>query len=114
MTHVSSASGPVRANARGTSSCAHGDELLHHYALLPWAKLFEAQRRLGEQLASVLEGGGPDPWAKRPRCYLGITKVKRILELRGQGVPSKEIAKRLRISVPTIYRIAPAKRPGAD
>jgi integrase len=37
------------------------DELLHHYALLPWQKLFEAQRKLGEQLGQILEVGGPNP-----------------------------------------------------
>jgi hypothetical protein len=43
------------------------DELLHHYALLPWDRLFAAQRAMGEALAPVLDAGGPDPWAERSR-----------------------------------------------
>jgi integrase len=84
------------------------DELLHHYALLPWEKLFEAQRKLGEQLAPILEVGGPDPWTQRVRNHLGIAKVKHLHELRAQGIPPKEIAKTLGISVASVHRLAPA------
>ncbi len=38
------------------------DELPHHYALLPWNKLYAAQKALEEQLALVPEASGPDPW----------------------------------------------------
>ncbi len=87
------------------------DELLHHYALLPWEKLFAAQRRLGEQLAPVLEAGAPDPWATKPeRIHMGVAKVKKLRELREAGVPPKEIAKSLKISVASVHRLAPASR----
>ena len=86
------------------------DELLHHYALLPWEKLFEAQRKLGEQLAPILAAGGPDPWSRRDRTSLGLAKVKRLKELRAQGVPPREIAKTLKVSVATVHRLAPASK----
>jgi hypothetical protein len=84
------------------------DELLHHYALLPWEKLFAAQRKLGEQLATIMEAGGPDPWARRVRSYLGLAKVTKLKELRQQGVPPREIAKALKVSVATVHRLAPS------
>ena len=84
------------------------DELLHHYALLPWEKLFDAQRRLGEKLASVIEAGGTEPWTRRTRSYMGIAKVKKLAELREQGLSPKEIAETLGISVSSVHRLAPA------
>lgn len=84
------------------------DDLLHHYALLPWEKLFDAQRRLEEKLALVLEAGGPEPWSRRSRSYLGMEKTRKLLEMRGRGVPPKEIAKTLGVSVATVHRLAPA------
>jgi hypothetical protein len=84
------------------------DELLHHYALLPWEKLFEAQRKLGEQLAPILEIGGPDPWTRRTRSHMGMAKVKRLLEFREQGMSPKQIAEKLGISVASVHRLAPA------
>ena len=84
------------------------DELLHHYAQLPWEKLFKAQRQFEEQLAPLLGAGGPDPWARRIRSHLGLAKVKRLRDLRDQGVPPGEIAKTLKISVATVHRLAPA------
>jgi hypothetical protein len=86
------------------------DELLHHYALLPWEKLFEAQRKLGEQLAPIVGIGGPDPWTRRTRSYMGMAKVKRLLELREQGMPPKQIAEKLGISVASVHRLAPASK----
>lgn len=86
------------------------DELLHHYALLPWEKLFTAQRKLGEHLATILEAGGPDPWTRRVRSYLGLAKVKKLKDLRAQGVSPMEIARDLKISVATVHRLAPASK----
>lgn len=86
------------------------DELLHHYALLPWEKLFEAQRRLEERLAPVLEAGGHEPWSECARSYLGMDKTKRLLELKNQGVLPKEIARTLGVSVATVHRLAPTSR----
>ncbi len=85
------------------------DALLHHYTLLPWEKLFAAQRHLGEQLAPVLEAGATDPWAtKLERSYLGLAKVKKLREMREAGVPPKEIARVLKISLASVHRLAPA------
>jgi Phage integrase family len=81
------------------------DDLLHHYALLPWNKLYAAQKALEEQLASVLGAGGPDPWAEKPRTYIGLAKTKKVVELRSAGVSASVIAQQLRISVPTVYRL---------
>jgi hypothetical protein len=90
------------------------DELLHHYALLPWNKLYEAQRTLEEQLASVLEAGGPDPWAKRPKTYIGLAKTKRVAELRSAGVSASAIADQLDISVASVYRLLQVQEQRVD
>ena len=68
------------------------DELLHHYALLPWERLYVAQRAFEEQLATVLEAGGPDPWAAQPKSYIGLAKTKKVAELRSAGVSASVIA----------------------
>jgi hypothetical protein len=86
------------------------DELLHHYALIPWEKLYAAQRTLEEQLASVLEAGGPDPWVVKPRTYIGLVKTKKLVELRSAGVAASVIAKRLKISLATVYRLLQAQQ----
>ncbi len=85
------------------------DDLLHHYALLPWEKLYAAQRTLEEQLASVLEAGGPDPWAMKPKTYIGLAKTKKVAELRSAGVAALAIAEQLGISLATVYRLVPTK-----
>ena len=86
------------------------DDLLHHYALLPWNKLYAAQKALEEQLASVLEAGGPDPWAMKPKTYIGLAKTKKLAELRSAGVSASAIAEQLDISVATVYRLLQAKK----
>jgi len=86
------------------------DDLLHHYALLPWNKLYAAQKELEEQLASVLEAGGPDPWAMKPKTYIGLAKTKKLAELRTAGVSASAIAEQLDISVATVYRLLQAKK----
>jgi len=86
------------------------DELLHHYALLPWNKLYEAQQTLEEQLTSVLEAGGPDPWAMKPKTYIGLAKTKKVAELRNAGVSARAIAEQLKISLATVYRLLQAKK----
>jgi integrase len=86
------------------------DELLHHYALLPWEKLYEAQRRLGEQLAAVMEAGGHDPWAGKTKSYIGLARTKRVAELHDAGEPAPAIAGQLGISVATVYRLLQPKK----
>lgn len=81
------------------------DELLHHYALLPWEKLFAAQRKIEEQLATVLEAGGPDPWLEKPRTYIGLAKTKKLTELSEAGESKPAIAERLGISLASVYRL---------
>ncbi len=92
------------------------DGLLHHYALLPWEKLYTAQRTLEERLGSVLEAGGSDPWATKPKTFIGLAKTKKLVELRRAGVAASVIAKRLRISLATVYRLLQAhqQRVGGD
>ncbi|MGA7499274.1 MAG: helix-turn-helix domain-containing protein [Isosphaeraceae bacterium] len=85
------------------------DELLHHYALLPWERLYVAQRAFEEQLATVLEAGGPDPWAAQPKSYKGLAKTKKVAELRSAGVSASVIADQLSISVATVYRLLQPK-----
>ena len=73
------------------------DELLHHYALLPWNKLYAAQKALEEKLATVLEESGPDRWVMKPGARR-LGKTKRLAELRSAGVSASAIAKQLDIS----------------
>jgi len=81
------------------------DDLLHNYALLPWSKLYEAQKTLEERLASVLEAGGLDPWKAKPKTYIGLAKTKKVSKLRNAGMSTKSIAEQLGISLPSDYRL---------
>ncbi len=89
------------------------DELLHHYALIPWEKLYVAQRSFEEKLAFVLEAGGPDPWAMKPKTYIGLAKTKKVAELRSAGVSASAIADQLNISIATVYRLLEVKKDNA-
>ena len=89
------------------------DELLHHYALLPWNKLYAAQKALEEQLATVLEASGPDPWVMKPKTYIGLARTKKLAELHSAGMSTSAIAEQLGISVATVYRLLQAKKVGA-
>ena len=86
------------------------DELLHHYALLPWNKLYAAQKALEEQLATVLEAGGREPWAMKPKTYIGLAKTKKLAELWSAGVSASAIAEQLDVSLATVYRLLQAKK----
>ena len=81
------------------------DELLHTTPLIPSEKLYVAQRSFEEKLAFVLEAGGPDPWAMKPKTYIGLAKTKKVAELRSAGVSASAIADQLNISIATVYRL---------
>ena len=81
------------------------DELLHHYALIPWEKLFAAQLQFEREISAMLEPqDGNDPWAEKQKVYIGVAKSKAILALHQSGNQAKEIATQLGISVATVNR----------
>ena len=87
------------------------DELLHHYALLPWDKLFEAQLQFEREIAAMLEPQeGIDPWAEKQKVYIGIAKSKAILTLHDSGKAAKEIASQLGVAPATVHRHIQTKR----
>lgn len=90
------------------------DELLHHYALLPWEKLFAAQRTMERELAPVLDAGGPEPWRERPKSYIGLDRTRRVVELHDAGERAPAIAEQLRISVATVYRLLKSREGPSD
>ena len=87
---------------------AHGtisdDRLLECYVQIPWQKLFKAQEQFAAELGEILDAGNPNPWEPAPKNYIGLKKVKKIIELDGRNVPATEIAKQLRLNIATVYR----------
>jgi hypothetical protein len=45
---------------------------------------------------------------------MGLAKVRQVRELRKQGVPPKQIAEQLGVSVGSVHRIAPATKQKSD
>lgn len=48
--------------------------------------------------------GNPNPWEAAHKTYIGLKKVKMIIELDSKNVPATEIAKRLGVNIATVYR----------
>jgi len=91
------------------------DENLGSYTNPVRKRHFRAIRKLENKLEAVLSAAGPEPWAERPKSYIGRAKIKKLLQLREQGVKATEIAKKLDISVATVYRYKlPNKQAGCD
>jgi len=96
------------------------DRNLRRYANANHKLHFLTLRRLERKLRSVFQAGGEDPWGKKKRNYIGLDKVRRINELRSQGVSVARIAKDVSVSIPTVYRhldrtsIAQKKGDGGD
>jgi integrase len=86
------------------------DENLGRYTNPVRKRHFKAIRVLERKLESIFEAAGPEPWSRRPKCYMGAAKVKKLLDLRAQGVPPREIAERLDISVASVHRLAPSTK----
>ena len=87
---------------------AHGtisdDKLLECYVQIPWQKLFEAQEKFAAELGDLLDAGNPNPWEPAPKNYIGLKKIKKIIELDGNNVPAPEIAKQVGVNLATVYR----------
>lgn len=80
------------------------DELLQHYALLPWDKLYSAQLELERRLDTFFKAAGPTPWVEPPRTYIGVARAKRVVTLHHEGVSAEQIATELNVNVATVYR----------
>jgi hypothetical protein len=85
------------------------DELLRRYVNLPWDSLYDAQRRLEQELGPVFEAAGPDPFKSKPKTYIGVGKTKAIFELENSGLTPARIAEELGITPATVYRHLQAK-----
>ena len=83
------------------------DENLNRYTNPVRKKHFKVLRRLEQKLQAVFDAAGTDPWAEPKKNYIGLTKIKQIVELRSQGVKIAEIARKLGVSAATIYRHLP-------
>jgi hypothetical protein len=90
------------------------DENLRRYSNAPWKKVFRAQRRLESKLSGVFESV-PDPTVVPKQAYISLARREAILELNGKGTSASQIAKKVGVSVATVYRaIALQKENGGD
>lgn len=80
------------------------DELLRRYANLHWEDLFNAQRKLEEELRPIFEAAGSDPFGIKPKTYIGVEKTKAIFELYELGNTAQAIAEQLGTTASTVYR----------
>lgn len=83
------------------------DENLNRYTNPVRKKHFRVLRRLEVKLQAVFDAAGADPWADPKKYYIGLTKIKQIVELRSQGTKIAEIARKLGVSAATVYRYLP-------
>ena len=87
------------------------DENLNRYTNPVRKKHFNVLRKLEQKLQPIFEAAGSDPWAVAKRSYIGNAKIKQIVELRSQGVKASVIARKLGVSVATIYRYVSKESP---
>ena len=92
------------------------DENLNRYTNPVRKKHFRVLRRLEVKLQAVFDAAGVEPWADPKKNYIGLTKIKQIVELRSQGTKIAEIARKLGVSAATVYRYLPkeVEAPPAD
>ncbi len=83
------------------------DENLGRYTNPLRKRHFRVLRKLEKKLQQVFDAAGVDPWAKPKKNYIGLTKIARITGLWSQGVKVAEIARKLGVSVATVYRHIP-------
>ncbi|MDB2687102.1 helix-turn-helix domain-containing protein, partial [Mariniblastus sp.] len=86
---------------------AHGvptdDDVLKSYISIPWDNLYAAQEEYGDSIRELITTEF-DPFAERPKTYLGHGKRTKAVELRKSGRSAKSIAEELGINVATVYR----------
>lgn len=80
------------------------DENLNRYTNPVRKKHFRVLRRLEQKFKVVFDAAGVDPWADPKKNYIGLAKIKQIVDLRAQGVKIAEIARKLEVSAATVYR----------
>ena len=112
------ASSLVRRLADGETAgvfLAHGqpvetDDLLEVYTDRPFAKVFDALRRVGEYLQPMFDAAPSDPFSETAvsrSLNISLGTVKEIKRLRAEGVGPTEIARKLGVSRWTVYYHAP-------
>lgn len=86
---------------------AHGtpsdDEILSAYVNIPWKKLYAAQDSYGESIRPLLVTERP-AFQAPTKNYIGLKKAERILREYEDGIPVKQIAKHVGVSIMTVYR----------
>ena len=90
------------------------DENLGRYTNPLRKRHFKSLLRLEKKLEQVFLAAGQDPFSPRTKTYMGLAKARQVRKLREQGVPPKQIAERLGVSVASIHRIAPATKRKSD
>jgi len=80
------------------------DDLTDIYSNRPFGKVFRAIRAIQEYLEPVFEAAGPNPFVPQPQAYTSPRTRDKILDLREEGLPVREIAARVGKSRMTVYR----------
>jgi hypothetical protein len=83
------------------------DENLSRYTNPVRKKHFRVLRKLEKKLQTVFAAAGPDPWKEPKKNYIGLAKIKQIVELRMQRTKIAEIARKLGVSAATVCRHMP-------
>jgi len=78
------------------------DELLECYVQMPWDKLFEAQKKWGEEILPLIKA--PEEKIKVGGGALSLKQAEQLRELFEQGKSKVEIARLMQVSHMTVYR----------
>lgn len=79
------------------------DDLAELYSNRPFAKLFDALRKIEDELQPLWDAV-PDPFGRYTQQYTSLSKVKQIKAMDQDGVPVAEIAEAVGVSRMTVYR----------
>ena len=79
------------------------DDLAELYSNRPFAKLFDALRKIEDELQPLWDAV-TDPFGRYQQQYTSLNKVKQIKAMDQDGVPVAEIAEAVGVSKMTVYR----------
>jgi hypothetical protein len=113
----SAAGGEVAAIFLCHGTPVRSDDLLDSYTNRPFAKVFSAIEKIGEQLRSIWTAV-PDPFpekAKKGGANISLAKIRRIQSMKKQGYKDDYIAEHLGVSRETVRRrTLPETNPNAS
>jgi hypothetical protein len=96
--------GEVMAVFHSRGRAVQSDDLSDVYSNRPFAKVFQAIRKVESYLSPVFDAAGACPFDPQPQAYTSRKTIDRILKHHGNGDSAKDIAASVGVSSETVQR----------